>query len=200
MRKHTTQGIAILVAAVTFFHQGCDHSVRPAEVSEADRAKAASRTFGMNVTAPGKMNLNGKVTHASKPITCGRVMFYYANGPIPVPATIQRDGTYVARALEPGKARVVVMLNPQGDLPVPKPTASGKPTPPKVNPQVPGALTSQRSSVQPAFVKQLTDYTVAPSDVEMYRTLHKKYSSPKSKDLPEVEIGPGMTTFDIDLK
>ncbi|WP_439621897.1 hypothetical protein [Gemmata sp.] len=169
----------------------------------------ASQAFGMDVTPPGVCAVRGKVRYGTAPVTAGRLLFWYDTGPVPVPAEIKSDGTYLARQLAPGKARVAVLLDPKGDLPLPRgsvgpsvraalsgdgPAATPKgPPPPQGNRRA-------RPQIPSSFIRQLTDFVVPVQATGLHKQLHRKYAAPFGPDTPQVEVKPGVTEFDIVLR
>ena len=168
--------------------------------------EVASQGFGMNVTPPGGCAVSGKVRYGGAPVTAGRLLFWYDTGPVPVPVEIKSDGTYLARQLAPGKARVAVLLDPKGDLPLPRGSAG-----PSVRAALngdgraaakgpPPGIRAARPQVPPSFVRQLTDFAAPAQAAGLHKQLHRKYATPFGPDAPQVDVKPGLTEFDIVLR
>jgi hypothetical protein len=195
-------GLGIVLAAA--FAAVVGHAPRPQRGTPA----VASQGFGMNVTPPGGCAVSGKVRYGGAPVSAGRLLFWYDTGPVPVPVEIKPDGTYLARRLAPGKARVAVLLDPKGDLPLPRGSAGpavraalsgdGPAATPKGPP--PSANRGPRPQVPLSFVRQLTDFAVPAQAVGLHKQLHRKYAAPFGPDTPQVEVKPGLTEFDIVLR
>lgn len=170
--------------------------------------EVASQGFGMNVTPPGGCAVSGRVRYGGAPVTAGRLLFWYDTGPVPVPAEIKSDGTYLARQLAPGKARVAVLLDPKGDLPLPRGSAgpsvraalNGDGRAVAKGPPPPPGNRGARPQVPPSFVRQLTDFAAPAQAAGLHKQLHRKYATPFGPDTPQVDVKPGLTEFDIVLR
>jgi hypothetical protein len=122
----------------------------------------------------GTNTVTGTVTYKGKPLTAGTVMFYVADKT--VPGNIASDGTYTARGVPVGPAKVTVTVANLGNL-APSQMKGGIPGQAEHAP-----LPGQESGPAPAPV-------VIPG----------KYAAKESSDL-SYDVHSGKNTFDIDLK
>lgn len=74
-----------------------------------------------DIAEPGTASLKGKISHAGRPITAGRLCFFVKNALVPMAGMINTDGSYHAIGLPEGTLHVAVILDPNGDMPFPTP-------------------------------------------------------------------------------
>jgi hypothetical protein len=122
--------------------------------------------------AKSQVTVSGKVTHKGKSVTSGEVLFLSENGAL-TRASIGADGTYTARGVPVGPAKV------------------GVDNPPPTESPAPGLPPSKDASNDPE-VKELKERAAR------YVATPKQYRDPKQSGLTYT-VQPGSQTHDIDL-
>jgi hypothetical protein len=180
----------------------CLVAVSCGRAPQAGAGQAVPRALP-GTTPVGTSVVKGRVTHRGRPVPAGRVLFYYANGPVPVSAPINPDGTYVAYQLPAGPARVALILDPSGKPPAQRfvPWKKGAPgwEPAPSGPSAGRPAVLAKRTPVTKLIPGLTNFRVPPEERAALQALHAKYSSPYSKDSPKVEVKPGASVFDIAL-
>jgi hypothetical protein len=176
------------------------------------------------VAPAGTAKVSGTVKAGGKPITAGRVLFLFDQGLALSPGIIAADGTYAAEGLPTGRATIVVLLDPNGEMPFPTPNMTGGPPPtpggdppkmggppggpPGAPPGGPPGLPPGAPPLGPPggllplpdpFIQALGGYAIPPDQARLYQALHQKYSRPSKANTIKTTVGEGSNSFDITL-
>ncbi|MBP3954633.1 hypothetical protein J8F10_04960 [Gemmata sp. G18] len=170
-------------------------------------------TFGIPIAKGGTSTVSGKATLNGEPLTVGRVLLFTADGLVMSIGTIDATGSYKLTGAPDGPASAVVLLDPDGKMPIPTggsasagPTTKGGPPGGKGGPMKgppggpPGGGPPRVNVIQPfpaPFLEQLK-FTVPAKEQARYKAAHAKYGQSTTANPLKLTVS-GDTTFDLIL-
>lgn len=178
------------------------------------------------IAPPGASRLSGTITHGGKKVSAGRMMFFAEKGLVPVVGKIE-NGAYEVDGLPEGEVTIALILDPNGELPIPAFILSGAggpdgqppeplpggpiggpaggppdgpPPPPGDDGKQPKRMGPKPPDLPPQYAAELQSFDVPKEEHAALAPLHKKYSKTSGPDMLKCRVSGLQTTFNIDLR